>query len=145
MVGRIPAGGCIKVAVNEAAGTVFASADRKAIKPMKPHLIPMLVTAVLLLVPAQSGWALPPRQHSVNGTIESVDWTSRQITLKSTDGTSALVLAWNDRTRFTKSADCAKCSLAVGRAVSTYYRREAGQNVLREVSSKDATCQQGQP
>ncbi len=112
---------------------------------MKTNLLPSAVVAGLLFITTVSGWALPPRQHSVNGVIESVDWTSRQISLKSADGNSALVLAWNDRTRFTKSAGCAQCSLAVGRVVSIYYRREVGQNVLREVSSKDATCKQGKP
>lgn len=112
---------------------------------MKTNLLPSAVVAGLLLVTAVSGWALPPRQHSVTGVIESVDWTSRQISLTSADGTRRLVLAWTDRTRFTKDAGCAQCSLAVSRAVSIYYRQEVGQNVLREVKAKGGTCQQGQP
>lgn len=112
---------------------------------MKTNLLPSAVFAGLLFATTVSGWALPPRQHSVSGVIESVDWPSRRILLTSADGTRRVVLAWNDRTRFTKSAGCAQCSLAVGRAVSIYYRQEVGQNVLREVSAKGGTCQQGQP
>lgn len=112
---------------------------------MKTNLLPSAVFAGLLFATTVSGWALPPRQHSVSGVIESVDWPSRRISLKSAVGAPALVLAWTDRTLFTKSAGCAQCSLAVGRAVSIYYRQEVGQNVLREVSAKGGTCQQGQP
>lgn len=112
---------------------------------MKANLLSSALVACLLFATTVSGWALPPRQHSASGVIESVDWTSRQISLKPAVGTSSLVLAWTDRTRFTKDAGCAKCSLAVGRAVSIYYRQEVGQNVLREVSAKGGTCQQGQP
>ncbi len=112
---------------------------------MKTNFITLAAAAGLLLATTVSGWAFPPRQHSVSGVIASVDWTNRQISLKSADGNSGLGLAWNDRTRFTKDAGCAKCSLAVGRAVSIYYRQEVGQNVLREVKAKGGTCQQGQP
>ena len=112
---------------------------------MKTNLLSSAVVAGLLFGTAVSGWALPPRQHSVTGVIESVDWTSRRISLKPAAGTPALVLAWTDRTRFTKDAGCANCSLVVGRAVSIYYRQEVGQSVLREVSAKGGTCQQGQP
>lgn len=112
---------------------------------MKTNLLPSAVVAGLLFITTVSGWALPPRQHSVSGVIQSVDWASRRISLKSADGTPALVLAWNDRTRFTRDSGCAQCSLAVGRTVSIYYRQEVGQNVLREVSSQGESCKQGQP
>ena len=112
---------------------------------MKTKLLSSTVVAGLFFSATVSGWALPPRQHSITGVIESVDWTSRRISLKPAAATPALVLVWTDRTRFTKDAGCAKCNLAVGQAVSIYYRREVGQNVLREVSAKGGTCQQGQP
>lgn len=112
---------------------------------MKTNLFPCAVVTGLLFAMTVSGWALPARQHAVSGVIESVDWTSRRISLKSAVDTSSLVLAWTDRTRFTKDSGCAKCTLTVGRAVSIYYRQEVGQNVLREVISKDGTCEQGQP
>jgi hypothetical protein len=112
---------------------------------MKRHLISIAVEENTILPATIEVRALPPRQHSVSGVIDSVDWTSRRISLTSANGTRRLVLAWTDRTRFTKSAGCEQCSLAVGRAVSIYYRQELGRNVLREVSAKGGTCQQGQP
>jgi len=112
---------------------------------MKLSLIRNAVVAGLCLAFTSSSWALPPRQHSVSGVIAKLDWSRREITLKSAGDAPGMLLAWNDRTRFTKPAGCVQCSLAVGRQVGIYYRRELGQNMLREVSSKGGTCKQGQP
>jgi hypothetical protein len=87
-------------------------------------------------------------QHSVSGIIASIDWTNRQITLKSVRNAPGLVLVWNDHTRFTKAVGCGagslkdvgcfSCGLAVGRRMNLYYRHEFGQNVLNEVRAPSA-------
>lgn len=111
---------------------------------MKSNLLNCSVMAGLLLLATASSWALPPRQHAVSGVIETLDWNSRRLTIKSADNAPGLVFVWNDRTRFTKHGGCLECSLAVGRTVSLYYRREAGQNVLRELGAQGAACQERQ-
>lgn len=107
---------------------------------MKPNLILNAAVTSLLLATTASGWAIPPRQHAASGVIVELDRSQRRLTLKSA---SPLELVWSDRTRFV--GHCPACHLNVGQAVKIYYRREAGQNVLREVSFKAGTCQPGQP
>ena len=53
---------------------------------MKPHFIPLTVAVALLFASAPDVQALPPRQHSVNGVIETIDCASRTLTLKTKDG-----------------------------------------------------------
>lgn len=103
---------------------------------MKPNFILITVAAGLLLAATNSGWALPPLQHSVSGVIEAIDCASRTITLRSKAGAVPVTFVWNDSTRFTKKGGCAKCSFDSGQTVRVSYRREVGQNVLREVSPK---------
>lgn len=43
---------------------------------------------------------------------------------------------WNDSTRFSLKGGCAKSSFDSGQTVRVWYRRETGQNVLREVTTK---------
>ena len=107
---------------------------------MKPCFIPLTVAAGLLLAATPDVQALPPRQHSVNGVIETIDCASRTITLNSKGGAAPLTFVWNDSTRFTKKGACAKCRLDSGQTVHVWYRREVGQNVLREVSTKGAAA-----
>ena len=96
-------------------------------------LISMLATTLALQ-------ALPPRQHSVNGVVEASNCASRTITLKSKDGAAPLTFVWNDSTRSTRKDGCARCSLDSGQTVHGWFRREAGHNVLREVSTKGASA-----
>ena len=105
---------------------------------MKTNFILFTVAAGLLLAATNSGWALPPFQHSVRGVGEAIDCNSRTITLKSKDGAAPLTFVWNESTRFTRKSGCAKCSLNSGQTIRVSYRREVGQNVLREVSAKGA-------
>ncbi len=105
---------------------------------MKPNFILFTVAAGLLLAATNSGWAMPPFQHSVSGVVEAIDCASRTVTLKPKDGAAPLTFVWNDSTRFTKKGGCAKCSLNSGQTIRVSYRREVGQNVLREVSAKGA-------
>jgi len=105
---------------------------------MKPNLMPLSVAAGLLLAATNSSWALPPTTHSVNGVVEAVDCASRTITLKAKDRAAPRTFVWNESTRFTRKGGCAKCSLNSGLTIRVSYRREVGQNVLREVSTKGA-------
>lgn len=107
---------------------------------MKPNFILNAVVTSLLLATTISGWAIPPRQHAASGVIAVLDRSQRRLILNTT---FPLELVWSNGTRFV--GHCPACHLNVGQAVKIYYRREAGQNVLREVSFKAGTCQPGQP
>lgn len=106
---------------------------------MKLKLIPIPVAAGVLLAATLNLQALPPRQHSVSGVIKSVDCASRTITLKSESGAAPLTFVWNDTTRFSRKGGCARCGLDSGQAVCGWYRREVGQNVIREVGTNPSS------
>ena len=106
---------------------------------MKPKFIPIAVAAGLLLTATPDIQALPPRQHSVSGVVAVTDCASRTITLRSKDGAAPLTFIWNAGTRFSRKGGCAKCGFDSGQRVRVSYRREVGQNVLREVNTKDAS------
>ena len=107
---------------------------------MKPNFILNAVVTSLLLATTVSAWAIPPRQHAASGVIVELDRSQRRLVLTPHP---PLDLVWHDRTPFV--GHCPGCHLNVGQAVKLYSRREAGQNVLREVSFKAETCQSGQP
>lgn len=107
---------------------------------MKSNFILITVGVGLVFAATNTGWALPPRTHSLRGVIESIDCPSQTITLKSKDGATPLTFVWNDSTRFSRRGGCAKCSLDAGQSVRVSYSRELGQNVLREVSTKSASA-----
>ena len=107
---------------------------------MSTKTLTALLLGTTLLAATPSTWALPPRQHSVSGVIEGIDCASRTITLKSKDGTTPLTFVWNDTTRFTRKGGCARCSLDPGQTVRVSYRRQVGQDVLRDVSTKGASA-----
>lgn len=110
---------------------------------MRRQLISIAIAAGTVLAAIPGVQAMPPRQHSVNGVIETIDCASRTITLKSKGGAAPLTFAWNDSTRFPRKGGCAKCSFDSGQTVHGWYRREVGQNVLREVSTKGAPAAGG--
>lgn len=110
---------------------------------MKAHFLLITVAAGFLLAATPNLWALPPRQHSASGVVEAIDCASRTITLMSKDGAVPLRFVWNDSTRFSRTGGCIKCSLGSNQTVRVWYRREVGQNVLREVSTKDASTECG--
>lgn len=118
---------------------------------MKATTLTALLIGATLLATMPNATALPSRQHSVNGVVEAIDCTSQTITLKSKDGGEPLTFVWNESTRFTKKGGCAKCSLDSGQTVKVWYRREVGQNVLREINTKGTTtdcgagCKSGRP
>ena len=107
---------------------------------MKAKLTKMLLGATLLFASANSGWALPPRQHAVRGVIESIDQRAHTLTIAPAKGGNPLVFFWKDSTRFSRKGGCAKCGFDSGQTVHGWYRREVGQNVLREVSTKGASA-----
>ena len=106
---------------------------------MKPNFIPITVAAGLILAARNSGWAMPPRQESASGVVEAINSTNRTLRLKPKDGGASLTFVWNDSTRFSYKGGCAKCSFYPGQTVHMWYRREVGQNVLREMSTKGAS------
>jgi hypothetical protein len=63
---------------------------------MKRQLISSAVAAGTVLAATSDVQALPPRQHSVNGVIETIECASRTVTLKSKDGAAPLTFVWND-------------------------------------------------
>ena len=107
---------------------------------MKMHFIAITVAMGVLLAATSTGWARPPRTHSLSGVVEAIDCPSQTITLKSKDGAAPLTFVWNDSTRFSRKGGCVKWSLDSGQTVRVSYSRELGQNVLREVSTKGASA-----
>lgn len=118
---------------------------------MKPAYVSVTLAVSLLLALANRALALPPRQHSVTGVVETTDCASRTITLKPKAGGTALTFVWNESTRFTKTGGGPQCGLGSGQAVRLSYRREPGRNLLRTVSTREAAvgcgakCQEGSP
>ena len=110
---------------------------------MKAHFLLITVAAGLLLAATPNLWALPPRQHSASGVVQVIDCASRTMTLTTKDGAAPLTFVWNDSTRFSRTDGCIKRSLGSKQTVRVWYRREVGQNVLREVSTKDASTECG--
>ncbi len=106
---------------------------------MKTHFLLITVAAGLLLAATPNVKALPPRQHSADGVVESIDCGSRSITLQPKDGGVPLLFVWKDSTRFTRKGGCAKYTLSSGQTVQVWYRREVGQNVLREINARGTT------
>ena len=64
---------------------------------MKTSFIPIAVSAGLPLPVRTDVQALPPRQHPVNGVIETPDCASRTIRLRSKDGAARLTCGMTAR------------------------------------------------
>lgn len=103
---------------------------------MKTQLGLIALAAGALLAATPEAGALPPRQHSASGVVEAINCTNRTIILKSKDAAAPLILFWNESTRFKQTGSCARQGFEAGQTVRGWYRREAGRNVLREVSTK---------
>jgi hypothetical protein len=106
---------------------------------MKPKTLTAFLFGATLFAATPNVMALPPRQHSVSGVVEAIDCASHTITLRVKEGAAPLSLVWNDGTRFTRKGGCAKSGFDNGQTVRVSYRREYGQNMLREVSAKAAS------
>jgi hypothetical protein len=95
----------------------------------------MLLGFALLFTTVSSSWAMPPRQHSLRGIVESIDQSTHTMTVAPMKGGQPLVFVWKDSTRF-RQCWSRLCSGALqnGSPVKIYYRREIGQFVPREVN-----------
>ena len=92
-------------------------------------------TVGVALLASSTTWALPPSQHAVRRTIESIDRNAHTLTLLSPNGSNPLDFVWKDSTRFVLGASrICSGALEPGQPVKLYYRREFGQLVPREVS-----------
>jgi hypothetical protein len=104
---------------------------------MKTKLNNLLLGSAPRLASAITGRALPPRQHSMSGEIEIIDFTNRTLILNVEKGQPSRLFVWNDSTRFSvKGAALDAEPLQPGRTVRVSYRREIGRLVLREVAIK---------
>ncbi len=103
---------------------------------MKTQLGLIALAAGALLAATPEAGAFPPRQHSASGVVEAINWTNRTIILKTKAAAVPLILFWNESTRFKQTGGCARQGFEAGQTVRGWYRREAGRNVLREVSTK---------
>ena|SRR5690349_8468449 len=106
---------------------------------MKSERIRLTVAAGLLLAATSNVWASPPRQHTVSGVINVVDYDAHTFTLAPPKG-EQLVFVWKDSTRFSKgwSRICLG-ALEAGQSVRVHYRRELGQLVPRDVNLRTKT------
>lgn len=103
---------------------------------MKIQLALTALVAGVLLAATPEAAALPPRQHSASGIVDSINCTNRTIILKSKDTAAPLILFWRESTSFKQTGGCARQGFVGGQAVRGRYRREAGRNVLREISTE---------
>src|SRR5438105_4024305 len=104
---------------------------------MKTKLNFLLLRSAPPLPSAIHGRAVPARQHSPSGEIESIDFTNRTVILKMEKGQPSRLFVWNNSTRFiAKGAAFDAEPLQPGRIVRVSYCREIGRLVLREVAIK---------
>lgn len=110
---------------------------------MKTQLGLIALAAGALLAATPEAGALPPRQHSVVGVIQAINYEAHTITLAPAKGDQPLDFVWKDSTRFTQgwSRICLG-ALEPGQTVRIYYRREVSQLVPRSVNlrTETATC-----
>jgi hypothetical protein len=107
---------------------------------MKSNSVLISVAAAFLAAVTIDAQALSPRQHQVSGVVESFDLATHVLTLRSKPGAAPQIFVWNDGTRFSSRGGCVKCGLDSGQTIRVWYRREAGRNTLREVSTKGAVA-----
>lgn len=106
---------------------------------MKTQLGLIALAAGALLAATPEASAFPPTAHLETGVVTAIDCVSRSIAIQPKPGASAKNFVWNDGTRFSHRGGCAQGGIEQGQTVRVYYRREYGQNVLREVSAKGAS------
>ncbi len=83
--------------------------------------------------------ANPPPTHPAQGTIQSIDLTSRTLVLAEPKAATNRVFVWKSYTRFRAGWHKASPdSFRAGQAVKVCYRREVGRLVLYEVRLSEA-------
>ena len=106
---------------------------------MKTQLGLIGLAAGALLAATPEAGALPPTAHLETGVVTVIDCVNRSISIQPKPGAAAKSFVWNDGTRFSHRGGCAQSGIEQGQTVRVYYRREYGQNVLREVNAKGAS------
>ena len=108
---------------------------------MKTQLALIAVVAGALFAATQEAGAPPPTAHLETGVVTAIDCASRTISIQPKPGAEAKTFVWNDSTRFSHRGGCAQGGIEQGQSVRVYYRREYGQNVLREVTAKSTPAE----
>lgn len=103
---------------------------------MKTRLALIVLAAGTLLAATPEARAFPPTAHLETGVVTVIDCVNRSISIQPKPGAAPKSFVWNDGTRFSHRGGCAQGGIEQGQTVRVYYRREYGQNVLREVSAK---------
>jgi len=106
---------------------------------MKTRLALIVLAAGTLLAATPEARAFPPTAHLETGVVTAIDCVNRSIAIQPKPGAAAKSFVWNDGTRFSHRGGCAQGGIEQGQTVRVYYRREYGQNVLREVNAKGAS------
>jgi hypothetical protein len=108
---------------------------------MKTQLALIALAAGTLLAASPEACALPPTAHRETGVVTAIDCVNRSIAIQPKPGAEVKTFVWNDSTRFSHRGGCAQGGIDQGQSVRVYYRREYGQNVLREVIAKGTTAE----
>jgi hypothetical protein len=108
---------------------------------MKTQLALIAIVAGALLAATPKAGALPPTAHLETGVVTAIDCATHSISIQPKPGAEAKTFVWNDSTRFSHRGGCAQGGIEQGQSVRVYFRREYGQNVLREVSAKSAPAE----
>ena len=108
---------------------------------MKTQLALIAIAAGALLAATQEASALPPTARSETGVVTIIDCASHSISIQPKPGAAAKSFVWNDSTRFSHRGGCVQGGIEQGQTVRVYYRREYGQNVLRQVTAKSAPAE----
>lgn len=112
-------------------------------KPQRPSKLFGALLLVGLLTTGFDSFALPPRQHSARGVVESIDHAKRTLVLVDPNTKTTRVFVWNESTRFRQGGKkTVPEALQAGTEVRGYYRKEVGRFVLREVRWNDASLRQ---
>ena len=134
--------------VSPRASAVRLARLQRGIGQMRAARILQLLTGALLLAWASSSWATPPQQHLARGTIQSIDYETRTLTLTPAKAGDPIVFFWNHWTSF-RHRGHRVCSGAMKpeMIVKIYYRREAGRWVPHWVilqRDAEARCATGE-
>ncbi|MBX3732872.1 MAG: hypothetical protein KF791_09785 [Verrucomicrobiae bacterium] len=108
---------------------------------MKSRLDLIALAVGALLTASPKARAFPPTAHLEIGVVTGINCATRSISIQPKPGAAAKSFIWNDSTRFSHRGGCAHGGIEQGQTVRVYYRREYGQNVLREVSAKSAPAE----
>ena len=82
----------------------------------------ILILSFVLLATSAEVSARHPRPRVANGSIVSIDWTTRTLRIKNDTDPGTLTLVWNDRTLFTAgNRKSSAAELARRKPVTVWY------------------------